>query len=89
MSGFGTFCIADMMLNFRLPDVKSGKVVVHIVNGLDGESAKVECSPEAFAASMALCMDFDGFDHNQAAQNALYELAETIPFPSNNLRWIP
>lgn len=84
----GTFVLEDVAVHFQLPDTRDGMVAVHVQEMLGGESAKIECDPRAFAASMCLAFDFDGMEGDDM-QAWLYKLAETIPFPSDRLRWIP
>lgn len=84
----GTFSFDGLTMHFKLPYTSDGKVVVYAQDHLTGERAKIECDPRAFAASMALAMDFDGMEGTPMCEK-LYELAETIPWPNNNLRWIP
>ena len=93
----GTFVFEGLVMHFKLPDTQDGNVSVLVQDTLTGETAKVLCNPRAFAASMALALDFGGFDNmvggsagdGRSIQAALYDLAETIPFPNNHLRWIP
>lgn len=84
----GTLILEDLILQYTLPDRNNGLVRVEVSDSLTGAKATVECAPRAFAASMALALDFDGMD-GHPAQAALYAEAETIPFPSRELRWIP
>lgn len=86
----GTIHIEDLTLHFHLPDSRDGKVTVRVQEGLRGETAKIECGPRAFAASLALALDFNGMeDAGDELVKALYAYAETVEFPSRELRWIP
>ena len=84
----GTFLLEDLTVHFELPSTKDGQVRVQVQNGLDGEAGLMHCSPRAFAASMALALDFDGFE-DSALSASLYEAVEGIEWISNGLRWIP
>lgn len=84
----GTIHVEGQTLHFILPNRQDGEVIVRVQESLDGEEVEVRCSTRAWAASLALLMDFDGMEESPL-QAGLYELAETIPFPSSALRWIP
>lgn len=85
----GTFQFEDLTIHFAFPSHRDGKVRVMVQNGQDGETANTEVEPRAFAASMALALDVDAMEHDSKLNESLYALCESIPFPNNNLRWIP
>lgn len=85
----GTFQFEDITINFTFPSHRDGKVRVMVQNGLDGETAILPVEPRAFAASMALAMDFDAMEHDSKLNESLHALCESIPFPSHSLCWIP
>lgn len=83
----GTITIEDTILHFHF-EMENQTVSVTVCDALTGATQEIICPARAFAASMALGLDFDAMAET-AMHAELYKEAEKIQFPAPELRWIP
>lgn len=83
----GTLILEDSQLHFHYTE--EGKISATIADGLTGNQATLTLDPHQFAASLALAFAPDAFESDPKLNETLYAYAGQIPFPSNELRWIP